>query len=257
MIPGLDRFRDRYSGHFHGLESRYFLIGGAATHLAIDEAGLAFRATKDLDIVLCVETLDDAFVAAFWAFVALGGYDRREAGTAPRRYDRFQRPSDPAFPAMLELFSRRIDGVAVPDGVDLTPVPTGEDLSSLSAILLDDELYAWILEGRRTIAEVPIVGAQHLIALKMRAFVDLSDRRSRGEAVDSRDIKKHRSDVLRLLQVVTAEPLDDVPQAVRHDAARFAAMAREDPPDVRNLALVFGSLGEALTVQEALFGPVP
>ena len=104
---------------------------------------------------------------------------------------------------------------------------------------------------------MPIVGAEHLIALKMRAFLDLHDRRLAGEPVDARDIKKHRSDVLRLLQVVTAEPLDDVPQAIRHDADRFAAMAREDPPDVRNLALVFGSLEEALAVLGVLFGPVP
>lgn len=102
---------------------------------------------------------------------------------------------------------------------------------------------------------MPIVGAEHRIALKMRAFLDLSDRRSRGESVDAKDIKKHRSDVLRRLQVVTAEPLDDVPQAVRDDAARFAAAAREDPPDVRNLARVFGSLEEALTVLEVLFDP--
>ena len=166
MIPGLDRFRE----NFRGLEASYLLIGGAATHLVLDEAGLAFRATKDLDIVLCVEALDDAFVAAFWSFVALGGYEHREAGTAPRRYYRFQRPSDPAFPMMLELFSRRIDGVAVPDHARLTPIPTGEDLSSLSAILLDDEIYAWLLDGRRTIAEVPIIGAPHLIALKARAI---------------------------------------------------------------------------------------
>ena len=33
--------------------------------LALEEAGLPFRATKDLDIVLCIEALDKTFVAAF------------------------------------------------------------------------------------------------------------------------------------------------------------------------------------------------
>jgi len=111
------------------------------------------------------------------------------------------------------------------------------------------------LRGRTTVAEVPIAGAPHLIALKTRAFRDLTDRRLGGGPMDAKDIKKHRSDVLRLLQVVTAEPLDAVPQAVRDDASRFAAMAREDLPDLRNLALVFGSLEEALTVLAVLFGP--
>jgi hypothetical protein len=38
-------------------------------------AGLAFRATKDLDIVLYVEALDAEFVRAFWDFVRGGGYE--------------------------------------------------------------------------------------------------------------------------------------------------------------------------------------
>ena len=71
--------------------------------------------------------------------------------------------------------------------------------------------------------------------------------------MDSKDIRKHRSEVLCLLQVVTAEPLDAVPEAVRRDAARFAAMAREDSPDVRNLTLVFSGLEDALAVLEVLF----
>jgi hypothetical protein len=61
LIPSLERFREQ----FHGLEPSYVLIGGAAAHLLLDEAGLPFRATKDLDIVLCVEALDGAFVEAF------------------------------------------------------------------------------------------------------------------------------------------------------------------------------------------------
>lgn len=253
MIPGLDRFRE----HFRGFESSYVLIGGAAAHLLLDDAGLRFRATKDLDIVLCVEALDEAFILAFWSFVSLAGYERREVGSAPRRYYRFQRPSEPGYPAMLELFSRRIDGLDVPDDVHLTPVPVGEDLSSLSAILLDDALYSWIIEGTRTLADVPVVGAVEMVALKMRAFLDLSGRKSRGEAVDTKDIKKHRNDALRLLQTVTAEPIASAPNVVREDAARFAAMARVDRPDLRNLELVFDSLEDALSVLETLFGAAP
>lgn len=57
MVKGLDVF----AAYFAGDEARYVLIGGVATHLVLDEAGLATRATKDLDIVLCVEALDAAF----------------------------------------------------------------------------------------------------------------------------------------------------------------------------------------------------
>ncbi len=58
MVKGLELFRE----HFREYTDRYVLIGGAACDLAMGEAGLDFRATKDLDIVLCVEALDKTFV---------------------------------------------------------------------------------------------------------------------------------------------------------------------------------------------------
>ncbi len=54
MVEGLDRFGE----HFAAYTDQYVLIGGAACTLAMDEAGQPFRATKDLDIVLCLESLD-------------------------------------------------------------------------------------------------------------------------------------------------------------------------------------------------------
>jgi formylmethanofuran dehydrogenase subunit E len=60
MVKGIDQFK----AHFAGFADRYILIGGAACYLAMEEAGLDFRATKDLDIVLRVEALDSEFVGA-------------------------------------------------------------------------------------------------------------------------------------------------------------------------------------------------
>lgn len=54
MVEGLERFKD----HFKEFTEQYVLIGGAACDLYMEDAGLFFRATKDLDIVLCVEALD-------------------------------------------------------------------------------------------------------------------------------------------------------------------------------------------------------
>lgn len=47
MVKGLDLFRK----YFREYADRYVLIDGAACDLAMGEAGLDFRATKDLDIV--------------------------------------------------------------------------------------------------------------------------------------------------------------------------------------------------------------
>lgn len=75
MVKGLELFRR----HFEGYANQFILIGGTAATLAMEEAGLEFRATKDLDIVLHIEALEPAFGRAFWEFVAKGAYAIREA----------------------------------------------------------------------------------------------------------------------------------------------------------------------------------
>jgi len=80
-VGGLEPFRDR----FEDFLDCYILIGGAASQLAMAEEGLEFRATKDLDIVLCIEALDARFVEAFWTLVRDGGYKWRKRLTGPRR----------------------------------------------------------------------------------------------------------------------------------------------------------------------------
>jgi hypothetical protein len=101
------------------------------------DAGLAFRATKDLDIVLYVEALAADFVRAFWEFVRAGGYEVQEKSTGEKQFYRFQKPTNADYPFMLELFSRQPDVLRVADGSHLTPLPVDEYASSLSAILLN------------------------------------------------------------------------------------------------------------------------
>lgn len=48
MVRGLDLFRETFAAY----ADQYLLIGGTAASLTMEDAGLQFRATKDLDIVL-------------------------------------------------------------------------------------------------------------------------------------------------------------------------------------------------------------
>jgi len=249
MVRGLELFRDRFAAY----PDAYLLIGGAASDLVMDNAGLQFRATKDLDIVLCVEALDDAFVEEFWRFVQDGGYEVRERSAGPRTYYRFQRPTNDAYPAMLELFSRKPDAIQVPEGAHLTPLPTDSDVSSLSAILLDETYYEWIVAGRREIDGVPIVGAEHLVPLKARAYLDLSERRGSGEKVDSTDVKKHKKDIVRLAQTLAREAIPDVPEKASTDVAEFIKALRSEGMDVNGLNVVFSTLDEVITLLEVAY----
>ena len=53
MVKGIDTFR-RYFAEY---EEQYVLIGGAACDIAFESNDTAFRATRDLDMVLIVEAL--------------------------------------------------------------------------------------------------------------------------------------------------------------------------------------------------------
>lgn len=99
----------------------------------MDAAGLQFRVTNDLDIVLHVEALDAEFAAAFWEFVADGGYEFKEKGNDKPTLYRFSKPADESFPFMLELFSRKPELMEPPADCRLTPLPIAEEVSSLSA----------------------------------------------------------------------------------------------------------------------------
>lgn len=136
MVAGIDKFQKYFAGH----EDHYAIIGGAACDLLFDEAGLDFRATKDIDMVLCVEVVDAAFGTAFKAFLDAGGYQARERSTGEKEFYRFHKPSDQSFPFMIELFSRKRGTLDLPENAELTPIPVEEDVVSLSAILLDDVL---------------------------------------------------------------------------------------------------------------------
>ena len=94
MVNGLEVFRE----HFRDYADRYALIGGAACDIAMNAAGLEFRATKDLDIVLYVEALDAAFVQVFWEFVRTGGYEVQEKSTGEKQFYRFQKPANADYP---------------------------------------------------------------------------------------------------------------------------------------------------------------
>lgn len=243
MIKGLDYFQN----YFNDFQDSYILIGGAACYVLMDNVGLDFRATKDLDIVLCAEALDAAFVAKFWAFVKVGNYEHKEKSTGEKQFYRFNKPSNPEFPFMLELFSRKPDELVLDDNSHLTPIPVDEDISSLSAILLDDDYYQCIENGRLIINGLSVLGPEYILAFKARAWLDLTERSSAGEAIDSKNIKKHRNDVFRVFALLSPDQRVDIAERIKVDMQKFIdAMSKEESLDIKTLGLKSLSLDEVL-----------
>ena len=208
---------------FRDFEDQYVLIGGTAASITMAEAGQPFRGTKDLDIVLHVEALTPAFGQRFWQFVQAGAYQQKEGDPDQRPcLYRFQKPLDDEFPHMLELFSRVPDGLRfVPPG-HLTPIPIDEQVSSLSAILLDEDYYQFVLSGRKNKYGLPSwVGEDRLIPLKAVAWMEMSERAQSGEPIDSKKINKHLSDIVLLSSLLQPGQVIELPERIRANLEVF------------------------------------
>jgi len=166
---------------------------------------------------------------AFWKFVEAGGYEIRQASdTGKPIFYRFQKPADDGFPVMVELFARAPDGLQLAEGSQLTSIPLDEAVSSLSAILLDEDYYEFILAGRREVDGLPWVGEDRLIPLKAIAWLELNARKEQGAKVDTKDVRKHLNDVLRLSQLLAPATRIPLAQKIGDDMARFLAALASD-----------------------------
>jgi len=91
MVKGLSLFKE----HFAAFNEQYVLISGTACSILLEEADLEFRATKDLDIVLCIEALNADFVKAFWEFVQAGRYAVQQKSTGEKQFYQRHRKTPP------------------------------------------------------------------------------------------------------------------------------------------------------------------
>ena len=227
MVRGIDLFRER----FRNFAGAFTLIGGAACDEWFTAQGLPFRATKDLDIVLIIEVVDHTFVASLRAFIAEGEYEiRQRTEESPILY-RFAKPKHETFPFMLELFSRKPEGLKLEEGQEIVPIPAGGDQHSLSALLLDDDYYALIQTHKEVRDGLPFANATALIPLKAHAWHNLTQRKAGGAAIDSKDITKHRNDVFRLAGTLPGTPGPELPASITGGMANFLASFPENSPE--------------------------
>lgn len=252
MVRGIESFRE----WFQGYEEQYAIIGGTACDLLMADGGLDFRATKDIDLVLIVEALNVTFGRRFWEYVGMAGYEHRNKSTGEPQFYRFTNPSSREYPAMIELFTRKPDSIMLPEDAVLSPLPIDADVSSLSAILLNDDYYEFLRQGRVRVAGVTVLDTPYLIPFKAKAWMDLSDRKAAGEQVDSRNIRKHKNDVFRLTELLdqNRETLMHVPDMVLSDITLFIERMASEEVDLKQLG-VLGKTKEAILEElRALYG---
>ena len=241
MVAGIDSFRDK----FRGFEDCYTVIGGAACDILMSEADIDFRLTKDIDMILILEDKKEEFAKAFWEYIKDGKYKCGWKNSDKMHFYRFTEPVD-GYPVMIELFSRKPGyNLEVEEGIILIHID--DDTSSLSAILLNDDFYNFMLNGRRVVDGISVLGADHIIPFKMYAWLDLKRRKTNGEHVNERDYKKHKNDVFRLLQIVDPEVNIETEGLVRESVKEFLTEVLSEPVRTEQLGLQI-SMEEALVI---------
>ncbi|MDR1088607.1 MAG: hypothetical protein LBL23_04990 [Coriobacteriales bacterium] len=223
-VEGLELFRQRFAPY----SDAYVLIGGSACDLLFSEQGMDFRATHDLDIVVLVDKPLSGFAKTLWQFINDGDYLCGWRNNPDVHYYRFTEPKSPGFPRMIELFARHPGFPLRDEASYIVPLPVNDDISSLSAILLDDDYYEFLKSSLSTINGINVPDVAHLIPLKARAHIDLSERKDAGQHVNSTDLKKHKKDVVSLVSIVPVNVHIELSSQMKEDMKRFVGTLRQE-----------------------------
>ena len=229
MVKGLDTFRK----YFADYESQYVLIGGVSCDILFESNEFNFRATRDLDMVLIVEALTPEFGERLWKFIVDGKYRNKATNGENPQFYRFDKPEDDTFPKMIELFCR--SDFELKNAKGITPIHIDDEISSLSAILLNDDYYKVLLSGKVIRTSLSVLRPEYIILFKAKAYLDLKMRSDSGEKVDSSDIKKHKKDVLRIAAELILEKVEDLPITVNDDIHSFIESLEQEPFDQNSL----------------------
>jgi len=199
MVEGLEKFKEAFANY----ADSYVIIGGTACDITLTNSLMKPRATKDIDIILVTDKMTLEFVQAFWKFIREGGYSngQRKKGDENEKVSelyRFQKPIQ-GYPQMLELFSKHEDALGDSNGFYLEPIVLNQEPVSLSAIMMDDDYYNITTEYSRLVEGIRIASPEALICLKVKAYLNLLSDKEKGKKVDTKDIRKHRNDVLKLV----------------------------------------------------------
>jgi hypothetical protein len=124
---------------------------------------------------------------------------------------------------------------------------------SLSAILLNDYYYEALLKSKRKVDGYSVIEIETMILFKIKAWLDLKEKLDRGEHVDSKNIRKHKNDVFRLLANVLPSSKVEINDEAKVDIRQFIKRIEEDKPDMKNLGLGNITLNEMIRLLENIF----
>lgn len=229
MVVGLDTFKEAFAE----FKDNYVIIGGTACDIILSDTDMRPRATDDIDMILVVEKMTKEYGNAFWKFIKEGGYKagKRKKDDKTPSYTLYRFSTEKAnYPVKIELLSRHTDILGEPSGYLIESIPLSEDLSSLSAIMMDDDNYELAVDNSVVQDGVRIATPTTLICLKARAYLNLLKDRADGKQVNTKDIKKHKTDILKLIATASIPEPVAVPQSVYDSVMEYVATIERELP---------------------------
>ena len=94
----------------------------------------------------------------------------------------------------------------------------------------------------------------HIILFKIKAWLDLSERRENGEHIDSKNIKKHKNDIIRLGVSIEKGQQLQISGRVREDVEIFMDKVKNEPIDLKNLNLRNVTFDEVMNSIKECYG---
>ena len=249
MVRGIESFKKWFSTN----DSQYVIIGGTACDILMNHYGLDFRSTKDIDIVLIIEAIDKDFGMKFWEYIELAEYKHCKKSSSIPEFYRFVDPKSSEFPQMIELFTRKLDSINLPNSSRITPLPIDDDISSLSAILLNDDYYDLLNKGKKNVDGLSVLSAEYLILFKIKAWLDLTYRKNNGETIDSKNIKKHKNDVFRLYELVNPSITISISSSILKDVRLFIEAMENEDINIKDIGLKQYTKNQILDDLENMF----
>lgn len=230
MVTGIDKFKEAFAQY----ADNYVIIGGTACDIVLQGTNMRPRATSDIDMIIIVERMTPEFAVAFWKFIREGGYhpakrNRENSDESVYTLYRFDNPDD-GYPVQIELLSRHPDILGEPSGFVIEPIPAGDELSSLSAIIMDDDYYHFTIRNSFVDGGLRIAHPVALMALKARAYLNLLAEKEEGKHVNTKHIKKHRSDVLKLIATTSVPEPVKVTESIYECIREFSDGIRKTLP---------------------------
>lgn len=240
MVGGLDIFRERFAR----FSDNFVIIGGTACDEILSGTEMRPRATMDIDIVVIVENMTSEFARAFWAFIAEGEYRpgvRKDKDEAPKYVLYSFDQGKAGFPVKVELLSRHNE--IFTSSAHTEPLPIDGEVSSLSTIILDEPYYNLTVQNSFVSYGLRYAAPLALMALKARAYLNLIADREAGKKINTKDISKHRNDVLKLTATLTGTDRATVDTEIVDTIREFAEGLLQSLPNQ--------SLQDALRSSEA------